>query len=215
MRLLPIKAAIKIPILCRYNVKCISLKGNVLFSSTIKPKMVLIGFGNVGVFDKSYERTLLEIDGDLVINDNAFFGHGSRISIAKGACFQVGSNFINTAEMTLVCCKSIIFGHNVLVSWNTLIMDSDMHRMINTDTRIVYAEANQILIGNNVWLCARSVVLKGSNIPDGCIVGANSLVSRSFSTKNTLIAGNPAVEKKYNITRLDENGENINSNDLV
>ena len=61
-----------------------------------------------------------------------------------------------------------------------------------------------IIIGDRAWLCMRSVILKGSVIPDGCIVGANSLVTKQFCTSNTLLAGNPAREIKYNVQIYNE-----------
>lgn len=57
-----------------------------------------------------------------------------------------------------------------------------------------------IHIEDKVWLCTRSVVLKGSQIPEGCIVGTNAVVSGKFTITNTLIAGNPAKEFKHNLT---------------
>ena len=59
LRLMPLKYALKLPIFVRYNCKIISLKGKVeVDKSAIKTKILSIGFGSVGVFDKTYERSI-------------------------------------------------------------------------------------------------------------------------------------------------------------
>ena len=55
-------------------------------------------------------------------------------------------------------------------------------------------------IGNEVWICCDSTILKGSSIPDGSIIGAKSLVNKKFGKTNCLYAGNPASLKKENIS---------------
>lgn len=201
--LFPFKDAIKLPVLCRYNVKIISLKGRAKNSSNVKSKVLSIGFGSVGIFDKRYQRTILQIDGCLNIKGKTVIGHGSRISVAKGGCLTFGRNFINTAMMTCVCNDEIVFGDNVLVSWDVLVMDTDWHEIINLTTKQVCPISKKIFIDDNVWICARVVVLKGCCIAKGCIVGANSVVGKSFDEPNSLIAGNPAVKKKNGVTRYE------------
>ena len=112
----------------------------------------------------------------------------------------IGSGFVNTAEMTLVCMRKIYIGYHVTTSWNTLLMDTDFHATIDTITGKTNPYTSSIEIGDNVWVCTRAVVLKGSKIPNGCIVGANAVVTSKYSSEHALIAGNPAVIKKTHIT---------------
>jgi acetyltransferase-like isoleucine patch superfamily enzyme len=55
-----------------------------------------------------------------------------------------------------------------------------------------------IFIGDKVYIGARSTLI-GCSIPDRTVVGAGSVVTKSFEPKSTpfLIAGNPAIIKKY------------------
>jgi acetyltransferase-like isoleucine patch superfamily enzyme len=55
-----------------------------------------------------------------------------------------------------------------------------------------HTKAKSIIIGNNVWIGANSIILPEVNIADGCIIGAGSVVTKSFNKKNCIIAGNPA-----------------------
>lgn len=55
--------AIKCPILVRFNCKIKSLEGYVKFKNNITPFMFQFGFNDIGVYDKKYQRSILEIRG--------------------------------------------------------------------------------------------------------------------------------------------------------
>ena len=54
-------------------------------------------------------------------------------------------------------------------------------------------------IGNDVWIGSQVTILSGVEIADGCIVGAGSVINRSFLEPYSIIAGNPAkvVKKRF------------------
>ena len=51
--------------------------------------------------------------------------------------------------------------------------------------------SKKIIIGRNCWIGANVIILPGVQLNDGVIVGAGSVVTKSFG-KNLVIAGNPA-----------------------
>jgi len=48
-----------------------------------------------------------------------------------------------------------------------------------------------IIIGNNVWIGTRVIILPGVQIGDNTIIGAGAVVTKSFPA-NSIIGGNPA-----------------------
>ena len=85
-----------------------------------------------------------------------------------------------------------------MFSWDVLAMDTDFHE--------VYAEGNTcinppkpIIIGNNVWIGCRSLVLKGVEIYEGTVVAANTTLTKSIHLSHAMIGGNPARIIKENI----------------
>jgi maltose O-acetyltransferase len=71
------------------------------------------------------------------------------------------------------------------------IYDCDFHE-INPSTRDrSYGPTSPVVIGNNVWLGSRVIVLKGVTIGDNSVVGAMSVVTKSIPA-NCVAAGIPA-----------------------
>ncbi len=54
--------------------------------------------------------------------------------------------------------------------------------------------AKPITLGEHVWICAEAFVSLGVNIPDGVVVGARSLVTKSILEPWTVCAGHPAKQ---------------------
>jgi acetyltransferase-like isoleucine patch superfamily enzyme len=54
----------------------------------------------------------------------------------------------------------------------------------------------KIIVGNNVWIGAKSVILPGVSIGDNAVVAAGSIVNRNVEA-NALVGGVPARFIKY------------------
>lgn len=113
---------------------------------------------------------------------------------------EIGKGFNNTAKLTISNRGHIKIGSSCLVSWNTWICDTDFHRVVDVKTGTVSNPNGEVVIGNNVWMAANSQVMKGAQIPDGCIVATGSLVRNVFTESNCLLAGSPAKVKRQNVT---------------
>lgn len=77
-------------------------------------------------------------------------------------------------------------------------MDTDFHPIINANIEILNPPT-EIIIGKSVWIGCRSVILKGSIIPDGCIIAANSLVSKKITGENQIFGSHSLHLIKQNI----------------
>lgn len=92
-----------------------------------------------------------------------------------------------------------MFGDDVLISWDTLIMDSDHYRIYkleNPAEQINYTRT--ISIGNHVWIGCNAIILKGSVISDNSILAAGSVTSGKFTKENYIIAGNKYLKESIN-----------------
>lgn len=202
LKYLPWRQAIKLPIFVSKYTLFKKLGGKITINGPIKTGMIKIGFTYVGITDKKYSRTILEIYGNIEFENKAFIGAGSRVNVGERGHLFFGDNFMNSAQMTIICQKEVIFENNILFSWDTMVIDTDFHHTIDPHTcEISKSYEAPIYIQSNVWIGARSVILKGTIIPKGCIIGCNSVLNKPYNIgPNCLLAGNPAILKKQNIT---------------
>ncbi|MFA5842871.1 MAG: acyltransferase [Candidatus Gracilibacteria bacterium] len=111
-----------------------------------------------------------------------FYGENARI--------KIGAN-TRLNGLTCHCAESIEIGENGLVGSATL-MDTDFHSFTDPNHILCGNVKNKpIKIGNGVWLCGQSAILKGVHIEDGSVVGFRAVVVKSFSGCVVLV-GNPA-----------------------
>lgn len=79
------------------------------------------------------------------------------------------------------------------------ILGSDTHTV--TDLNGVCLNRGKcIKIGHHVWLGQNVQILKNTEIPDDCIVGLGSIVSRGIFKPHSILAGTPAKIVRENIT---------------
>ncbi len=159
------RGLLELPVLVSHRVKLARLSGTVTVRNT-KRAAIQIGFGNVGIFDEERSRTIWENEGRIQFDSRAVIGHGSKISVASTGRVLFGDHFTVTAESTIRCATQIVFGSNCLLSWDILVMDQDFHPLIDQNGRQLNPD-QPIIIGDNVWIGCRSLILKGSIIPPG------------------------------------------------
>lgn len=198
IKYLPFNQAIKLPILISRRVYLRKTSGAIIILHPIKPGLIKIGYGDIGIFDDKHSRSIWEVSGKVIFKGKANIGHGSKISVGNNGILQLGNNFAISAESSIVAFSKVEFGDNCLLSWDVLVMDTDFH-LIKDEKGNIINQPQPIIFGNNVWVGCRNLILKGTKIPDNCVIAANSLVSKELTVKNSLYAGNPIKLLKENI----------------
>ncbi len=187
----PLKTALKLPVWLSPKVRLKNLKGEIILDTeSIRRGMISIGFAHVSINDVN-EYSLWNVEGTVVFKGRAGFGAGSKIAVGKDATLTFGKNFLITARSEIACFREITFGNNCLLSWNILVMDTDAHPIYNDKGERIN-EDKPIRIGNHVWIGCRTLVLKGAEIGVGCIVAAQSVVTKKYTNKSCILAGNSA-----------------------
>jgi len=178
---------LKLPVFVSKNFLLKAIEGNVEISE-YKPGLIKLGFGSVGIFDKRYDKGIWENFGSVIFEGRSDIGLGSKVSVASKGKVYFGDRLSITAKSEIVCNKEIIFGNNVLISWDCLFMDTDWHDIYDRSGNITNSD-EKIIIGDHVWIGCRSTVLKGVMIPANNVVAANSTLSKEFKVTNSIIGG--------------------------
>lgn len=82
----------------------------------------------------------------------------------------------------------IIFGKNIMVAPGAGFINAN-HNIYDI---LSHNEGKDIVIGNNCWIGMNAVILPGVHLGDYTIVGAGTIVTKSFTDGHCVIAGNPA-----------------------
>ena len=87
---------------------------------------------------------------------------------------------------------NVMFGPNVsLMATNHPLIAEERIAMKYPDGHVSMSEfADEIHIGNNVWLAANVVVLGGVTIGDNAVIGAGSVVNKDIPS-SVVAVGNP------------------------
>ncbi len=104
----------------------------------------------------------------------------------KNARIIIGDNVFINNGVTISAKKEIVIGNNTIIADQTTIYDTDWHSMDGEKTKI-----SPIKIGNNVWIGAKAIILKGVIVGDNSIIGAGSVVTKNV-LNNSIVGGNPA-----------------------
>jgi acetyltransferase-like isoleucine patch superfamily enzyme len=134
---------------------------------------------------------------NIILRKNATFQINGDLNITAGSCISLDENgFLKMAgeyaiiNSTIAVQKRVEIGKECMISEHSYITDSHNHYIEYNGTPSPLQ--SDTTIGNHVWVCLGSSILKGTTIGDGCIVAARSVVCGGTYPENPLIAGIPA-----------------------
>lgn len=110
-----------------------------------------------------------------------------------GAVLTIGDD-VSMSGVTIVACDKIRIGDRTMIGAETMIVDTDFHPL-NPSQRAQHptqgARTSPVDIGNDVFIGARVIILKGVRIGDGAVIGAGAVVTHDVAARE-IAAGNPA-----------------------
>lgn len=187
---LPFRQAIRLPILVNHRTKFVALGGKLTIPQSAKTGKIKLGFGRVQIADSRYSRFIWNLSdgGEISLGDHIKIGTGSKLHV-QGKLF-IGSESNFTGEATIICNKEVSFGEQCLISWQTLFMDSDLHRITDSTNQQTNSD-KPIYIEKKVWIGSRSTIIKGTKVSRNSVIASTSTVVGNFPS-DSVIGGNPA-----------------------
>jgi acetyltransferase-like isoleucine patch superfamily enzyme len=121
------------------------------------------------------------------ISNNVGLNRPCFISTLRSNANIIIGNNVGMSGTVIGCAELIKIGDNVLVGGNTFITDFDWH---SPNDRSNLAKSRPVIIEDDVFIGLNAIILKGSHIEKGSVIGANSVVSGHIPA-GVIAAGNP------------------------
>lgn len=129
-----------------------------------------------------------EISSDSNIEKNVFFGSGRDIKIGSRSGLGLNSRIQGP----------LYIGNDVMMGPDVIIYTSN-HESSRTDIPMIEqgnTEKKPVIIEDDVWIGARSIIMSGVKIGKGSIIAAGAVVTKSVEPYS-VVGGVPAKLIKY------------------
>lgn len=147
-------------------------------------------------------NNIIEIGDNCIIGPHCSFwmeGNNIRIKIGSSSTFTQFCH-INAQENG----SYINIGEGCMFSNHIIVRTSDSHPIFDMRTSQRINKAQPVTIGKMVWIAPDTKIMKGANIGEGCIIGSNTLVSKTIPP-HSLAVGMPARIVRQDVCWTREN----------
>ncbi len=117
---------------------------------------------------------------------------GNAVFRVEGGELSVGEKCFFNQNVSITCRKKIVIGNRCQIANNVVIVD---HDHAGSEDWGSYVET-PVIIGNDVWIGAGAVILRGSVISDRAVIGAGSIV------RGEVPAGAVFYQKRENVVKI-------------
>lgn len=172
-------------------------------------------------FDVAGNNNLISIGAGAELSDLVIYIRGDNhvLKVANHCEYKSGSVWFEDHDCQVVIGQyttiesahlavtepnsKIIIGEDCMFSRDIEFRTGDSHTIIDLETKKRINPAQDIEVGNHVWIGARSIILKGARIGNNSIIGINAIVTSDVPS-HSIAAGIPAKVIKNNIDWIRE-----------
>ena len=151
------------------------------------------------IYLKLYKNAILTIGDNFTLLSGEAINPISRnikacIYLNNGAVLTIGNN-VGLSSPCIWCNESISIGNNVKIGGGSLILDTDCHSLDHITRRNpihdkMYTKNKPVIISDDVFIGANSIILKGVHIGARSIIAAGSIVTKDIPA-DCIAGGNP------------------------
>ena len=151
-----------------------------------------VSIGKSPTFEGSM-KIMVDVTSVIVIGNQLHMRGPLYLKALAGGKLEVGDTCFFNHNCSITCMKKVKIGSNCKFGNNLVIVDHDHnYKHLGVDAEYI---TDPIQIGNNVWIGANSIILRGSKIRDNVVIAAGSIVKGEVPT------GVVFVQKRVNENR--------------
>lgn len=183
-----------------------------------KNNRILIGagslLGNMTIRIQGNDNTLIVGSDSRVVCNVTVNGHRHRISVGDSCVLQSGAFWFEDNDCLLDIgsrttiigadfsvtedASRIVIGSDCLFAYGIDFRTGDSHAIFDLGTGKRINPAQNIVVGNHVWIGAFVKMLKGVTVGNHSVIGIGSVVTRNVPA-HCIVAGSPAKVVRENI----------------
>lgn len=144
----------------------------------------LTGGGRIksGFIERISPNVVIDIDSKskLFLGDRVRIHSGSRLTAAKGGKIELGKNVRINNNCRIACRDYITVGDGVEFGPGVLVYDHDHKFDAQSGVSEKEYHTAPVKIGKKTWIGANTVILRGTEIGENCVVGAGSVLRGKY-----------------------------------
>lgn len=170
------------------------------FFNYFRTGYVTRGINSMGANSYFMKHTIVIGPQFISIGSNTSIGRRTIVAARKYEnlecipILKIGNNVRIGDDCHITAINKIVIGNDVLLGRQITITDNAhgtiKEKGIHPKDKELYSKG-PVIIGNRTWIGDKVTILPGIILGDDVIVGANSVVTKSFAS-GSVIAGNPA-----------------------
>lgn len=157
---------------------------------------------NSAVFSKIVGKKVSVVENCVVINKNITVGDNftvyPNVMFFGDGPIVIGNN-VSIGNGTVIYSSSqtgVYIGDNTMIAAYCYITDTDHGVEKNNLIRYNMNTHAKVIIGNDCWIAAGAKILKGANVMDGAVIGAQAVVKGEIPM-NAIAVGVPERVIRY------------------
>ena len=143
--------------------------------------------GSVISLVSPHTEITMDRGAELRIGKNFKMRDGAKIRVRKGAVCIIGNNSSVNSNNIIACHERVEIGDDVQLSPNVQIYDHDHDFRAEGGVKAGRYKTAPVKIGNNVWIGANTVILRGTEIGDNCVIGASCVVKGKIESGSVIV----------------------------
>lgn len=121
-------------------------------------------------------RFIMKKGARTALGYNVCFSRGGNIFVGEQGYFTLGSRVYFNVNAYISCQNSITVGDNCIFGPNVTVIDNNHTFTKEEGVSTSRHSCGPIVIGENSWIGANTVILKDTHIGKNCVIGAGCVV---------------------------------------